>query len=292
MPAQIQSLPMAVGPAFVREAQVIQALHEHFYRVHLQGPEPLEITARMALPGLAPLQAGDRVLVAGETTAAGFIIGVVQSAGDPSIRLPDGAGACIQGQGPERSIAVHDADGRVVFEYQPHYRRSILRVPAGDLRLAAPDGRIEFMAAKGIHCATQGELSLRGEHGVEIAAPGPAGCPDQSLGIGAHGARLGVHRLEVTAGEGEIRMLQADFHAKRLRSTVESAKLIYGKLEVSAQRLLERSGQAIRQVLALCQVQAGRMRTLVTGSHHMHSGRTTIVGREEVRIDGEKINLG
>lgn len=291
MTARIQSLPLAPGPAFVREAQVLQALHAQYFRVRVQGPEPLELTARLALPGVT-LQAGDRVLVAGERSAAGFIIGVLQSAGAASIRLPDGSGARVQGQGPEPSIAVHDGEGRVVFEYQPHRRRGILRAPAGDLQLAAPDGRIEFTAAKGIHCATQGRLSLRGEKGVTLAAPGPESGPDQSLGIDAQGARLGVQRLEVTAGEGQVRMRQAELNAQRVHSTVESARLTYGKLEVSAQRLLERSGQAIRQVLALCQVSAERMRTLVTGSHQMHSGRTTILGREEVRIDAEKINLG
>jgi hypothetical protein len=293
MPAQIQSLPRVSGPAFVREARVLQALPEDFYRVRVQGPEPLELTARSALPVAPALQAGDRVLVAGESPATGFIIGVLQSAPEAAIRLPDGAGARILGEnGAAPTIAVHDAEGRVVFEYQPHQRRSILHAPTGDLCLAAPGGRIELAAARGIRCATDGEFCLHGERGVLLAAPGADGGPDQALGIDGRGARLEVRRLAVTAGEGEIRVRRADFHGQRLHSTVESAKLVYGKLEVTAQRLWERSGQAIRQVLALCQVQAGRMRTLVTGSHHLHSGRTTIVGREEVRIDGEKINLG
>jgi hypothetical protein len=34
------------------------------------------------------------------------------------------------------------------------------------------------------------------------------------------------------------------------------------------------------------------MRTLVKGAHHVQSDRTTIVARKDVRIDGEKINLG
>jgi hypothetical protein len=292
MPAQVESLPAAAGPAFVREARVTQAMHGNVYRVRVMGREPLEISARMAVPAADTLQAGDRVLVAGESTAAGFIIGILQNGSPQAIRTPEGAGALIHGQGPGQRIAVHDIKGRVVFEYHPHTRRSVLRAPAGDLELVAPDGRIKFTAAKGIHWSTPGEVTIRAEQGLDIAAPAPDGFPDQSLRIDGRGARLGVHQLTVTAGRGDIRMLQADFSGKQLRSTVESAKLIYGKLEVSAQRLWERSGQAIRQVKELCQVQAGRMRTLVTGAHHMQSGRATITAREEVRIDGEKINLG
>jgi hypothetical protein len=293
MPAKVKSLPAAPGPAFVREAHVTQTLHENVYRVRLQGREPpLEITARVTVPGANTLQAGDRVIVAGESSAAGYIIGILQNVGSQAIRTPEGAGAHVHGQGAEQRIAVHDNDGRILFEYHPHSRRSVLSAPAGDLQLAAPDGRIQFTAAKGIYGETPGTVTIRGGESVDIATPAAEGLADQCLRIDHQGARLGVHQLSVTAGRGEIRFGQADFHGRQLRSTVESARLIYGRLEVSAQRLWERSGQAIRQVKELCQVQAGRMRTLVAGAHHMQSGRTTITAREEVRIDGEKINLG
>jgi hypothetical protein len=281
-----------MAPAFVREAEVVQPLTAQLLRVRVTGRDPMEVTARVAMPGSPTLRPGDRVLVVGESPASGFIIGLLQAESPRSICTVEGAGARIEVEGPERRIAVHDSEDRVLFEYHPQTRRSVLRVPVGDLEIAAPDGRIDLTAARGIACTTPGEVLLRGTKGVNIGVPGLEGVADQTLLIDSQSARLSLNRLDITAERCDARMVEADFSAKSLRGTVSSAKLVCDKLETTAQRLWERSGQAIRQVKDLCQVTAGRMRTLVRGAHDIQSERTTITARDEVRMNGDRINLG
>ena len=116
--------------------------------------------------------------------------------------------------------------------------------------------------------------------------------PDQRLQVDGDGVHLGVHALDVSAGKGNVRIASAAYRGNRVTSDVDRAKFTYGRLEVAARRVLQRSGQLVQQVKRLCQVQAGRLRTLVTGAHHLQSKSTTLIAEEDVRIDGNKINLG
>jgi hypothetical protein len=98
--------------------------------------------------------------------------------------------------------------------------------------------------------------------------------------------------MTVTAGRGDFAVEQAVYRGRKLDSRIDRARMIYDKLEITAQRMWQRSGHFFKQVQHLCQIQAGRMRTLVHGAQHTRSRRTTLIAREDVRIDGQKINLG
>ncbi len=290
MTAHIQHIPAVLGPAYIRSAQVIRATPNHIYRVRLEGQG--EITAHLAMPLSCPLKPGDCVLVAGESPSSGYIIGILNADQPQTISTAEGAGAHVQGQGADQSIAVHDADNRTVFEYYPASGQSVIRAPEGDLCLAAPNGRIDLAAGKDIHCASAGDVTIRGRQSVCLAAQGQGDHPDQTLEMDGDGAKLGVHRMEIAAGQGDISIARAAYRGKQFKSTVNRAKLVYGKLEISAQRMWQSSGYLFRQVRHLCQMQAGRMRTLIKGAHHTQSRRTTLIAKEDVRIDGKKINLG
>lgn len=293
MPAHIQSLPIVFGPAYIRTAEVTQTVSQGVYRVRLEGTaQEDEISAHLATPVPVLLNGGDRVLVAGESPASGFIIGIVQSGQSQAIRTPDGSGAHVQGEGKDQRIAVHDVDGHVVFEYYPESRRSVLSTPHGDLQLAAPNGNIDLSAGKGVRCHGAQEVVMTAAGSVRVGVRKQDDQMEQTLRMDNDGVRIGVHEMKVTAGQGDVSIARAVYQGKQLTSRIDRAKLVYDKLEISARRLWERSEDVIRNVMYLCQMQAGRMRTLVKGAHHMHSERTTIVAKEDVRIDGRKINLG
>lgn len=292
MSAHIHPMPLVLGPAYIRKGRVTQVTDDPnpIYRVRLE--EQGEITARLAMPTAVPLASGDQVLVAGENAATGYIIGILESAPPIAIRTPGGAGARVQGRGKECAIAVHDADNRTVFEYYPADGRCVIQAARGDLRLTAPNGCIDLEASRGVRCRSDGEVALRSGRAVSITAQGEGGGPDQSLQMDGNGARLGVHKMTVTAGEGDISVTRAAYRGRNLQSTVDRARLVYGRLETRARQMWQNSGYLFRQVQHLCQMQAGRMRTLVKGAHHTQSQRATLIAREDVRIDGEKINLG
>lgn len=290
MPAQIQPMPYVLGPAYIRSARVTQEVSDRVYRVLMEGQA--EITARSTLPSSCAPKPGDLVLVAGESPSSGYIIGMLDAVAAEAVRTADGAGAKVLGQGDDQHIAVHDADNRILFEYYPADRRCLIRAPQGDLRLAAPNGCIDLQAGQGIRCDSEGEVALRSRRCVRLAAEGENGGLDQNLEIDGHGARLGVDKMALTAGQADISIARSVYRGQQLTSTVDRARMIYGKLETTAERIWQNSGYLFRQVRHLCQMQAGRLRTLVKGAHYTQSQRATLIAKEDVRIDGQKINLG
>ena len=181
MTAHIQPIPTMLGPAFIRTARVIRQISDRIYRVALEGPG--EMTARLALPGVRRLHPDDTVLVAGESPASGYIIGLIESETSCAIRSTTGAGARIQGQETHQTITVHDADERVVFEYHPGTGRSVIHAPAGDLTLDAPNGFIGLRAGKGIRCTSAGEVAIKGKQGVRMTAAGKQDGPRTDPGF-------------------------------------------------------------------------------------------------------------
>jgi hypothetical protein len=290
MSAHIHSIPALFGPAYIRTAQVVRETSPRVYRVRLDGQG--DITARAAMSGPCEFRPDDLVLVAGESPSSGYIIGILN--GDPSrtIRTAEGAGARIQGQGADQTVAVHDADHRVIFEYHPGKGKSVVHAPEGDLILDAPNGRIDLQAAKGISCASGQDVAIKGRRGVRMAVEGQNAGPDQTLALDGDGVQLGVHRMAVTAGRGDVSVARAVYRGQQLDSHIDRARLIYDKLETTARRMWQRSGYFFNHVRDLCQIQTGRMRTLIHGAQHTRSRRTTLIAQEDVRIDGKKINLG
>ena len=293
MPANVQALPIAFGPAYIRPAEIIQMTPRHVYRVRLAGAGALqEMTARLATAPARPLKIGDRVLLAGENSNTGYIIGILHPDQRGAIATEDGAGARIHGQGKDQAIAVHDARGQTVFEYFPARGRSVIRASRGDLQLSAPDGSIELQAGEGIRCTSAADITITGHKTVQVSAGGRDRIAGQSIRMDDDGVHFGVHTFDLDAGQGRFHIGRASYQGIYVSSCIERAKLSYGRLEIAAQRILQRSGQLFHQVKHLCQMQAGRLRTLVTGAHHVQSKRTTLIAEEDVRIDAKKINLG
>lgn len=293
MSAHVQPLPAVFASAYIRPAVVMQAAPNHTFRVRIEGREDMpEMIACLAMPVIHPIKEGDRVLVAGESPTSGYIIGMLDAAQQPAIRTPNGAGAKLEGRGPDQCIAVHDDSGRALFEYYPAHGRSVVKAIGGDLELDAPDGDIHLKAGKTIHCTSAEDVSIAGGNSVGIVVRGEEKKPDQEVLVDEDGVRMGVHKIDVSAGQSDVSIVRATYHGKQLTSRIERARLIYGKLDVTAKRIWQRSGHLFRQVRHLYQMQAGRLRTLVKGAHHSQSQRTTMIAKEDVRIDGKRINLG
>ncbi len=293
MSAQIQPIPAVFGPAYIRPAEVTRTAPNQIHRVRLEGRgEGQEMTASMAMPAIHPLKKGDRVLVAGENPTCGYIIGMLETNQQPAIRTSNGAGAKLEGQGFDQHIAVHDDNGRPLFEYFPADGRCVVKACQGDLQLAAPNGSIDLKAGKSIRCRGAEDVIIAGGNSIRVTSPSKDTQSRQELIVNGEGARLGVHKIDVIAGQSEVSIARATYRGKQLISRVERAKLVYGKLEITARKIWQRSEDLFRQVRHLCQMQAGRMRTLVKGAHHTQSQRTTLIAKEDVRIDGQSINLG
>lgn len=213
-----------------------------------------EVAARIALPGPAELFAGDRVLVAGDGDRV-YVIGVLDRArSSPAVVTRDGAAArLVEEEGRER-LEVRDRRGRLLFEYDPESGRGALSVPAGDLELRAPEGRIDLQAGRGI--------------------------------------RLESPRMSLEAERAEVDFSETVYRGERLSATLNLAELFLGKLATTASRILEKARDVYREVEKLHQLKAGRARELVSGSHYVKARRTYHYAEGTVKIDGQEIHLG
>jgi hypothetical protein len=64
------------------------------------------------------------------------------------------------------------------------------------------------------------------------------------------------------------------------------------RLQVFAHSLREQLGTLYQSVTELLSVHAGSTHTEVEGTAHTQAGRSTLLTRDEVNINGKKINLG
>jgi hypothetical protein len=132
--------------------------------------------------------------------------------------------------------------------------KTILSVPEGDLDLCSDKGSIRLQAAKHIELSSQ--------------------------------------QFSLDSAKAEFNVLETRYQGVRLSASIAQSKLFLGKLNTTVGRLIEKAKNAYRQVDNLNQVKAGRMRTLIKGSYHLKGESINQKADKDVRIDGDKINLG
>lgn len=80
--------------------------------------------------------------------------------------------------------------------------------------------------------------------------------------------------------------------AEHIRLSASELRAEAGRLELEAGRLVEHAEEAYRHVEGLNELQAGRARTLVEGTHELTASETHLTSEGETRIDGERVFLG
>jgi hypothetical protein len=207
------------------------------------------------------------------------------------LRTRDGASAELRAEGGRELLTVRDRRGAIVFEYDPDRGTGTLTMPEGDLRLAAPAGHIQLLAGKGVECVSAGEIALRSRTATTMVAHAP-GTAVSAVRVAAGHVAVATAELAVQGARAEIRIDEARYAGRLLATTLETAQHVVGKLETTAATIVERAADVFRQVRGLHQLRAGRFRALVEGAVDLGGGRLSFLARDEVRVDGKKINLG
>jgi hypothetical protein len=91
--------------------------------------------------------------------------------------------------------------------------------------------------------------------------------------------------LEAPAGSIVLRTARVETIANEIASVV-------GKVELRAERIVERAVDVYRDVEGTLQTRAGRMRTLVEDAFRLFARRTDVRSREDTAIDGKRVLLG
>lgn len=188
--------------------------------VDRSGPRAI-VTAQVALSRTARLSAGDRVLVAEDSSAERYVVGRLGPFGvePPSpavLRTESGARAVLaeDAGGPSGVLQVYSARNELVFEYDPVGERARVNTPRGNLELSTEEGDIELRSARDVRI---------GGRAIELTGG--------QVTVTAASARWVVDRLETLAGtvveraRNAYRTVEqlAQFRAGRMRTLVDQA---------------------------------------------------------------------
>ncbi|MEZ4233095.1 MAG: DUF3540 domain-containing protein [Polyangiaceae bacterium] len=139
-------------------------------------------------------------------------------------------------------------------------RRSARKPISSEGRLIAcfdaKTGALVLHSASDLTLLSAGKLKLRGAEGIEIDAP----------------------EIRQTCREFELRADQASMNTTTWR--------------LQAQRIFERSTDAYRRVERVCETRAETIRSVARRTLSFLAERSSIVSREETRVDGKRVLLG
>jgi len=238
--------------------------------------------AQLALPGYDDPRPGDRVLVTVDDAGRGWIVGVIAA---PRTMLDE----ALEAEAPAVQ-RVHDAEGRLLFEYDAATNRATLHVPEGDLELSAPEGAVSIAARDGFAVDTDGDVTVRGGRSVELRAARGEGAVAR-LAMQPGELSLGASVLTAAADRAELLATRVGVKATRLETTVERARHAVKVVETRAGRIVERAKETYRETEGLAQTRAGRLRLVAKKAASLVGENTLLKARDRMKVRGERIHL-
>jgi hypothetical protein len=247
------------------------------------------VDARLArIPGYVP-SIGDRVIVSFGASES-YVIAVLHAAeaeraGPQSLRLPDGARVEVL----DGRLELRDAAGRLLVRY--HDGHAEITAPSGDLRLAAPGGRVVVESALDVVLRSERDVLVETGRRFEVGT-GARGDAGTRLSLDGKRASLRAPEVEVTSKSARLATGRATVFARSIATTAEHLAQKVVKYELHAERIVERSRDSFREVEGLAQSCAGQLRTIVKDVFSLRSRRSVLNSTDDTCIDGSKVLLG
>ena len=104
--------------------------------------------------------------------------------------------------------------------------------------------------------------------------------------------RLAAPRLDAEAGEARFRVTALHMVGDLLSGFVRSLEWASESIDSVARRIRSHAGQQTRIVEGVDHLKAGTALHRAENAYSLQGGQTVITARGDVRIDGERINLG
>lgn len=178
--------------------------------------------------------------------------------------LSDGASVRVG----EHAAEICDSEGRLLVRYKNG--EATVVASTGDLKLAAPNGRVVVQAGTDIALEAGGDLRQRAEHRMDVQA----------------------RRIQVRSDESHITVAQAAVTAERILTTANVIAHNVERFELSATRIVEKTRETFREASGLVETRAGRVRAIVEDVYSLFARRTSLASKEDTSIDGKKVLLG
>lgn len=265
---------------------------------HIDAAGTCRRRAECAIPGHT-VSVNDTVLVAGSSDAL-YIIGALRT------RVPDnsastrkaepvtnGDRAEIEREGP--MLRVRNERREIVFEYDESTRRSRLVAPPGDVEIAAPGGDIELRAA-GTLRASGRDVELTARHclrlSVSSAMAGAGRAVSSALQMVGGVVGVAGREVDVAAKTGRMHIDDCQVRGRSMRGRFGCMRITADRVERIVGRVIERAGTILQRVTGSVRTDADRVTTTTSGVHRIRAGRVDVQADSDVRIDGDRINLG
>lgn len=282
------------GPAEVLEAQP----RERLVKIRVPGSEESrEAWARLAIAQDGELQAGQSVLVAGQTVEDLYVIGLLSAGGAPGrkngrVALGNGVSAAVIGPPDAERLELRSKAGELVIEYDSQTGKTRVNIAAGDLEFVAREGNIDFSAARDIRLTSARRIELRSTSGIRLVTSNLLDRLACSLSLNPGRVKIISNEMVVEAKKSETRIEDAAHTGRHLSATVTHARLVAGKLETVANDVMQTAKNIYSQVEGLAQMTAKRMRTIVDSTFHLKSKQAFLKADEDFKVNADKIHLG
>jgi len=250
------------------------------------------VWAELALPMNGGVHLGQQVLVAAAGDDEFFVCGVLGGAFRAPLRLATPSGASAEVGEDQETLRILSPAGELIFEYDPVAGKTRVCVPVGDLEIAAPEGSIGFFSGR--------DLCLRGDRSVEVS-----GGEQLALGVGPRAGgwesvvelsrkllRLRSTLLRLEAERGEATVAEMNLRGESLTARWRTAKLVVERLETWAEDVITRAREVRQVVDRLWQLKVERFRTVARGACQLQGKHLNLRAEEDVKVEGERIDLG
>ena len=252
------------------------------------------VYARVAVPLVQALAAGDEVLIAGEGDKL-YVIGVLSTRSPVrSLQRHDiGNGAYVMMDETKQSptLQVFSGRGELVMEYDPESEKTRINISKGDLEFATQDGDIVLDSSQNIQLKGNA-IELAGRSNIQLSVTDALGQLASALSVRPKRMKLSSSQLDMSAQKSEIHIKETRYLGERFRGTVDNTRLVVNKLTTIAGSITEKAKDVYKTVENLSQLRAGRMRTLVSSSFHLKAKKAYVKAEDDFKINADKIHLG
>jgi hypothetical protein len=245
--------------------------------------------AQLAVP--YAISTGQQVLLAGTVDDGMYVIGLL-SAPSREWDLPGGARAVCTGDGDEQTLELHSGDGRLLLEYDAQAKKTRVHVTEGDLEFVTTDGDIRFVSSGDITLAAQQGVAVRGAEYVQLSAAASEQQTATNLALQPTGARLSAPQAVIATETLDVATRRTSVTSKQFAGHFGHARLYFEIMESVAGTVMQKARNVYQTVAELCQLKAGRQRTIVETSIHQKSETVVTQAEGDIKIDGKQIHLG
>jgi len=242
-------------------------------------------SAKLAkIAGYAP-SVDDVVMVARDGDEL-VVVAVLECALALSLAAPDGARARLV----DGALELADAEGRLLVRYVDGAAH--IAPVTGDLRLAAPQGRIQIEAGTDVVIAARRDVTIAGDRKSElVAGPREIDLPS-AVCVEARGTKITGSHVDVTARATRVTTGEATLVARAARASATRIEVAATRIETTAEQVVTRAKSLVQEVTGLFESKVGRARTLVKGAFSLRSKSTSMKSQEDTSVDGRRVLLG